>query len=45
VGPSSGVHFSLSPELKLTTDLEITFSASSPTRMFGGLTTGLAFDL
>jgi hypothetical protein len=45
VGPSSAVHFTLTPELKLTTDLEFTLSVSNPTRVFGGLTTGLAFDL
>jgi len=44
-GPSSEIKFKLANNLKLTTDLEFTFSISRPTRFFGGLTTGLAFDL
>lgn len=44
-GPSSGIKFQLANNLKLTTDLECTFSISRPTRFFGGLATGLAFDL
>ncbi len=44
-GPSSALQFRISSHLKLTTDLECTFTISRPSRVFGGLTTGLAFDL
>jgi hypothetical protein len=45
VGPSSGLQFKVSNNLKFTTDLEFTVPVTSPMRLFGGLTTGLAFDL
>jgi hypothetical protein len=45
VGPSSGMQFKISNNLKFTTDLECTVPVTTPVRLFGGLTTGLAFDL
>lgn len=44
-GPSSGLKFKVSKEFKLTTDFELSFAVSRPTRVFGGLTTGLVFEL
>lgn len=45
VGPSSGLQFKISNNLKFTTDFECTVPVTTPFRLFGGLTTGLAFDL
>lgn len=45
VGPSSGFQFAISPHLKFTTDLEATVSVDTSRRIFGAMTTGLAFDL
>lgn len=45
MGPSSGFQFAISPHLRFTTDLEATVSVDSSRRVFGAMTTGLAFDL
>ncbi|MFM8314947.1 MAG: hypothetical protein ACKOA8_11745 [Deltaproteobacteria bacterium] len=45
VGPNSGIQISITREIKFTSDFEMTFSVSGPTRVFGGLTSGLAFEL
>ncbi|MSP19237.1 MAG: hypothetical protein EXR74_06675 [Bdellovibrionales bacterium] len=45
VGPSSVLLIKISNSLNWVSDFEFTFVVSGPTRSFGGLTTGLAFDL
>lgn len=44
-GPSSSLKFNVSQGVKFATDVEFTFAVSRPTRFFGGLTSGLVFDL
>ncbi len=45
VGPSSQLLIKISNSLNWVSDFEFTFVVSGPIRGFGGLTTGLAFDL